>query len=241
MHLYLDTADTDELARVLPNPVVHGVTTNPTLLRRAGVAWDALPELVRRVEELGARAIHLQVRHPTTDDMLRDARELASLAGHLQVVVKLPATREGIAAAAVLAADGVPVTLTAVYQVEQVLWAALVGARYAAPYLGRLDDAGRDGLAEVAAMEAALRTYGGRQPAAGAGRVAAGAPASGAQGDAEDASLRLLVASVRSPEAFRALMGLGVGAITVPVQLFERLIEHEETRAAERAFLAAAG
>ncbi len=240
MHLYLDTADTTELARVLPSPVVHGVTTNPTLLRRAGVAWDALPELVRRVEELGARAIHLQVRHPTTDDMLRDARELASLAGHLQVVVKLPATREGIAAAAVLAADGVPVTLTAVYQVEQVLWAALVGARYAAPYLGRLDDAGRDGLAEVAAMGAALRTYGGRQPADGAHR-APGAPASDAP-DGQDANtLRLLVASVRSPEAFRALMGLGVGAITVPVQLFERLIEHEETLAAERAFLADAG
>ena len=240
MHLYLDTADTAELARVLPSPVVHGVTTNPTLLRRAGVAWDGLPELVRRVADLGARAIHLQVRHRETDDMLRDARELASLAGHLQVVVKLPATRAGLSAAATLAADGVPVTLTAVYHVEQVLWAALVGARYAAPYLGRLDDAGRDGLAEVAAMEAALRTYGGRQRNAVAGRIA-GAHAPDTPFAKDEASLRLLVASVRSPEAFRALLALGVGAITVPVPLFERLVEHEETLAAERAFLADAG
>ena len=221
MHLYLDTADLADLERVLPDPLVYGVTTNPTLMKRAGLAWDALPGFLQRVAALGARAVHVQVRHRDVTGMLADARAMLALAQTSRVattiVTKLPATREGLAAAATLARDGVPVTTTAVYEPEQVLWSALVGARYAAPYLGRLEDAGRDGLAVIAAMQATVRAYG--------------------RGDA-GSDLRLLVASVRSPQAFRDLLALGVGAITVPVALFEALTEHAATLAAEATFLA---
>lgn len=221
MHLYLDSADLADLERVLPNPLVYGVTTNPTLMKRAGLAWDDLPGFLRRVAALGARAVHVQVRHRDVAGMLADARETQTLAQTLgidaSVVAKLPATREGLAAAATLTADGVPVTMTAVYEPEQALWSALVGARYAAPYLGRLEDAGRDGLAVIAAMQATVNAY--------------------ARGDG-GSELRLLVASVRSPQAFRDLLALGVGAITVPVALFEALTEHAATLAAEEAFLA---
>lgn len=216
MRLYLDSADAADLARVLPSPLVVGVTTNPTLMRRAGLGWADLPGFLRRVEQLGAKTVHVQVRHADADGMLRDAEEYRRAAGDLDLVVKLPATRDGYAAAAPLAADGVGVTVTAVVEAEQVLWAALAGARYAAPYLGRMDEGGRDGLAVVRAMQDVASAYGG-------GR------------------LRLLVASIRSPDAFRDLMSLGVGAATVPVALFERLTKHDATLAAERAFLADAG
>jgi transaldolase len=217
MHLYLDSADAADLARVLPSPLVYGVTTNPTLMKRAGLDWRDLPEFLRRVGQLGARAVHVQVRHPDAPGMLRDAREYAALDAGVAVVVKLPATRAGFLVASNLAAAGVAVTMTAVYEAEQVLWSALVGARYAAPYLGRLDDAGRDGLAVVAAMQDVVASYG--------------------AGD-DPQTLRLLIASVRSRQAFRALLALGVGAVTVPVRLFEDLTEHEATLDAERAFLA---
>jgi transaldolase len=216
MRLYLDSADAAELARVLPSPLVAGVTTNPTLLKRAGLAWDALPDFVRRVEQLGVRTVHVQVRHADADGMLRDAAGYRTLGSLAEVIVKLPATRAGYAAAAALAADGVPVTTTAVSEPEQVLWSLRVGARYAAPYLGRMDEAGRDGQAVIRAMQGVVRAY-----ASPGGE-----------------SLRLLVASIRSPEAFRDLLQLGVGAATVPVALFERLTQHEVTLAAERAFLA---
>lgn len=216
MRLYLDAADAADLARVLPSPLVVGITTNPTLLRRAGLGWADLPDFLRAVEQLGARTVHVQVRRADADGMLRDAEEVRRAAGDLDLVVKLPATRDGYAAAAALAADGVGVTVTAVVEPEQVLWAALVGARYAAPYLGRMDEGGRDGLSVVRAMQEVAARY-------GSGR------------------LRLLVASIRSPDAFRDLLHLGVGAATVPVALFERLTRHEGTLAAERAFLADAG
>ena len=110
--------------------------------------------------------------------------------------------------------------MTAVYEPAQALWSALVGARYAAPYLGRLEDAGRDGRAVIEAMQDVVAEYGRRE---------------------NGNDLRLLVASIRTRHAFVDLLRLGVGAVTIPVRLFEELTEHEATLAAERTFLADAG
>lgn len=215
MHLYLDTADPSELVDVLPHPLVHGVTTNPTLMKRAGLSYDALPDFVRTVGDLGGRRVQVQVRHRDVGGMLEDARTLAALDAAAELVVKIPATRDGFAAAAQLTSSGVAVTMTAVYELEQVVWSLLVGATYAAPYLGRLGDAGRDGRSVVGAMQSLLERY--RTDAAG--------------------DLRLLVASVRSREAFLHLLEIGVEAVTIPTKLFADLIEHDATREAEATFL----
>ena len=103
-----------------------------------------------------------------------------------------------------------PVIDTAVYVLEQAHFAAQLGAAYAAPYLGRLEDAGVDGLALIAQMQSVLHGSG----------------------------TRLLVASVRTRDAYLALLRIGVGAITIPPSLFAELVDHESTIAAERAFLA---
>ena len=72
-----------------------------------------------------------------------------------RVTVKVPVTAAGTAAAAELVQRGVRVCLTACYGREQALVAASVGAEYLAPYLGRMDDAGKDGMEECRAMQAA--------------------------------------------------------------------------------------
>jgi len=209
-HLYLDSADLSELQTCLPHPVVHGVTTNPTLLKRAGVGRDALTGLLQAAIELGAKQVQAQVTAPQADAMLDDAERLLRPFDRGQLVVKIPATREGLRAGAQLSARGVPVTYTAVYVLEQAHFAAQLGAAYAAPYLGRLEDAGVDGLALIAQMQSVLQGSG----------------------------TRLLVASVRTRDAYLALLRVGVGAITIPPRLFAELVDHESTIAAERAFLA---
>ncbi len=211
-HLYLDSADLAELKTCLPHPVVHGVTTNPTLLKRAGVSRKALPGLVEQLLRLGARQVQAQVHAADVDGMLADAKTLLALAEPGQVVVKIPATRQGLAAGAQLSAQGVPVTFTAVYAAEQAHFAALLGAAYAAPYLGRLQDAGIDGMALIAQMQSLIEGSG--------------------------ATTRLLVASVRTREAYLALLQLGVGSITIPPRLFAELLDHPATLDAERGFLA---
>jgi transaldolase len=211
-HLYLDSADLTALRPCLPHPVVHGVTTNPTLLRRAGVTWDALPTLLETLLRLGAKQVQAQVRSPDVDGMLADAETLLRPFDAGQLVVKIPATRAGLTAGATLTARGIPVTYTAVYALEQAHFAAELGAAYAAPYLGRLNDSGVDGLALIGRMQALV--------------AASGAP------------MRLLVASIRSRQAYLDLLALGVGAITIPPALFAELMDHEATIAAERGFLA---
>ena len=211
-HLYLDSADLGELQTCLPHPVLHGVTTNPTLMRRAGVSRDGLPQLLHAALRLGATQVQAQVHAADVDGMLADARQLLKEFDAGQLVVKIPATRDGFQAGAELCALGIPVTYTAVYAPEQALFAAQLGAAYAAPYLGRLDDSGVDGLARIAQMQALI--------------ASSGTPT------------RLLVASVRSRAAYLALLALGVGAITIPPRLFTELIDHPATLDAERSFLA---
>jgi transaldolase len=209
-HLYLDSADLADLQTCLPHPAVHGVTTNPTLLRRAGISRATLPGLLTTCLRLGARQVQAQVHAADTDGILADARQLLAAFDPGQLVVKIPATRDGLRAGAALSADGIPVTYTAVYAPEQAHFAGQLGAAYAAPYLGRLEDSGVDGLALVGQMH----------------KLLAGT------------NTRLLVASIRSRAAYLALLNLGVGSITIPPKLFAELFDHPATLDAERGFLA---
>lgn len=213
MHLYVDSADLNLLEEFLASPVVYGVTTNPSILKRDGVTRSGLPKFVDRVFEFGARVVQVQVWRQDAAGMVSDALEFLTYGEAGAVVAKIPATKEGLKAAAKLASDGIPITLTAGYALEQALWATQLGVAYLAPYLGRLEDAGHDGLGLIAKMQALLS----RNP---------------------NNKTRLLVASVRSRRAFLALLELGVGSITVPPSLLPQLMDHSETLEAERAFKA---
>jgi len=211
-HLYLDSAEVGALQQVLPHPLVYGVTTNPTLLKRAGLAWHNLAHLVDDIFASGVRAVHLQVVGHTADKMVASGRELAQLGEPGRVFIKIPATRDGLSAVAKLTAEGYSVTTTAVYCPEQVLFSALAGATYAAPYLGRLQDSGQDGLDVIKRMQALLNLY-------------------------HPTPTRLLVASVRSREAVLQLLALGVGSMTLPPALFAELLNCPATDHAAATFL----
>lgn len=211
-HLYLDSAEVGALQQVLPHPLVYGVTTNPTLLKRAGLARHDLAHLVDEIFASGVQAVHLQVVGHTVDEMVASGRELAQLGEPGRVFIKIPATRDGLSASGKLTAEGYSVTTTAVYCPEQVLFSALAGATYAAPYLGRLQDSGQDGLDVIKRMQALLNLY-------------------------HPTPTRLLVASVRSREAVLQLLALGVGSMTLPPTLFAELLNCPATDHAAATFL----
>lgn len=75
------------------------------------------------------------------------------------------------------------------------LFSALAGATYAAPYLVRLQGSGQDGLEVIKQMQALLELY-------------------------YPTPTRLLVANVRSREAVLQLLALGVGSMILPPALF---------------------
>ena len=71
-HLYIDSADLDELSQCLPHPVIHGVTTNPTILKRAGVTRAALPGLFDKLFNLGVKQVQAQVHAAECEAMLSE-------------------------------------------------------------------------------------------------------------------------------------------------------------------------
>ena len=133
----------------------YGVTTNPLILRQAGVKMDSAPLIRGAGSCAGGQGAVLSELGEQVAALEKHGQMVAGIGE--KVVVKLPATKEGFEAAARLAKAGSRVCITAVYASFQALLAASVGASYAAPYLGRMNDAGRDGHGLIAQMSEALR------------------------------------------------------------------------------------
>ncbi len=141
--LYIDSADRDQVERLLATGLFAGVTTNPTILRRAGLTVDDVPTVLRWARAAGAGTVFLQAVGPDETALKTHGRQLADLGP--DVVVKLPATRDGLAVSRRLTREGVPVLATAVYHASQALVADAAGAGWIAPYVGRMSDLGLDG------------------------------------------------------------------------------------------------
>ncbi|KDD76223.1 hypothetical protein H632_c309p1 [Helicosporidium sp. ATCC 50920] len=209
--LFLDSADVGEWERWQGTGLICGVTTNPTILRRDGVRCNlsSLAELADRALELGIPELQLQAWGPTPEALARCAAQLQELGLH--VVVKLPCTEAGLAAAAQLAEEGAAFTLTGAYAAEQAVVAAAAGASYLAPYLGRMDDADGRGMEALVAMRDALEWFPEPRP-------------------------ELLVASVRSAAQVAALAAGGFGTMTLAPRVLEELCSQPLTEAAAAQF-----
>jgi transaldolase len=208
MRLYVDTADGHAITQAGATGFVFGATTNPTLLRRAALRRTDLLPLVRAAVNAGLHEIHLQVFSDDVTAMMADARALYALEPR-HVVVKIPATAEGFQAAHALRGE-MPITITAVFTVRQALLAGIVGARYAAVYLGRLHDSGQDAVAVLQGMLAAVR--------------------------AQQMDVGLLIASVRTAEDVDMLAQLGIAAVTLPPAILLTLADAAGTSQAVQAF-----
>ena len=214
LRLYLDSANVSAYQDWLPTGLFYGVTCNPLLLERAGVACklETLIAIAQQAISLGAQEVHLQAWGESPDRLLETGRALGR--ANPRIFVKLPAIQMGATAARMLIREGIPVTLTAVYAVHQVLIAAALGASYAAPYLGRIGDLGRDGRKEVATMQAILTGVNSRT--------------------------RLLTASIRALEDISVLAAQGVDTFTFSEAIAQAFFSDPNTQKATADFERAA-
>ena len=155
MALYIDAADRQLIEELWGSGVFAGVTTNPTILDRAGLGQRDVPDLYKWLTDLGVGTVYVQVVGRTREEMLRSADGLRALG---PLTVKVPATAAGLSAAGALVRDGAQVLLTAVYHPVQALMARDCGIQGVAPYVGRMTDAGRSGVESVVAMQQAIGT-----------------------------------------------------------------------------------
>ena len=151
MKLFLDTAVYEEIQEAVSWGVIDGITTNPTLIAKAGHDHE---EQVKRICQIIGN-VSAEVVSEKRDDMIVEGRRLASW--HPNVIVKVPLTPDGLAAGKVLAKEGTRVNVTLCFSVNQALLAAAIGAYIISPFAGRLDDINEDGMRVVADIVAAYR------------------------------------------------------------------------------------
>ncbi|MEN8659969.1 transaldolase family protein [Marivita sp.] len=214
MDLYLDTADRAAWADLMPTGLFRGITTNPLLAQRAGLDYPAINwlEMAQRACDLGAQELHGQVFGPieTYVDWAQRLYDAGAAAG-LRTVVKIPMTFDALRAVPSIKALGGPILLTAVYDPKQVIVAKALGADFAAPYFGRMDEAGLPALDHLSKMQA----------------ISGGKP-------------RILVASLRTANQMVALASRGLDCFTLSPDLAQNLFSDPMTQEAAAAFEAAA-
>ena len=149
MKIFADGADLAEICRLYQNPLISGFTTNPTLMRRAGISdYEQFARDV--VAAIPDRPVSFEVFSDEFEQMERQAIKIASW-GH-NVFVKIPVTNtRGESARSLicrLSARGVQLNITAVMttpQVREVLRAmSACPAGYISVFAGRIADTGRD-------------------------------------------------------------------------------------------------
>lgn len=140
MKFFLDTANLDELKKAADWGIVDGVTTNPTLIAREGIAIE---DQIRRICDIVDGDVSAEVVSTEANEMVREGRKLAKI--HKNVVVKVPLIREGIKACSIMSKEGIRLNVTLCFSAAQALLAAKAGAYIISPFIGRIDDIGWDG------------------------------------------------------------------------------------------------
>ena len=158
--IFADGADLEAILELADRPDIAGFTTNPTLMRQSGVT-DYEGFARKLLEHVTDRPISFEVFADSDDEMLRQARLIASWGSNVYVKIPVTDTRGTSTAAVVreLSASGVHVNVTALMTEPQVEVATAALARgpggVISVFAGRVADTGRD---PVPLMRAALET-----------------------------------------------------------------------------------
>lgn len=141
MKIFLDTANVEDIKRGAAMGVLDGITTNPSLLAKEGVEYK---ERVLEIAKIVDGPISAECISETTEELIAEAFRIAEW--HENIVVKIPLTEAGLAATNQITSEGIKVNTTLIFSPNQALLAAKAGSTYVSPFIGRLNDAGHDGM-----------------------------------------------------------------------------------------------
>lgn len=155
MKIFLDTADTEVINEYFKTGLVDGVTTNPTLIMKAGKNPD---DVYQEIKDIGVKDISMEVVGDE-GEMYREAKRLYEKFGDV-CTVKVPCTREGLAVCKSLSDQNIRVNVTLIFCAAQAVLAAKAGAEYVSPFVGRLDDQSVAGLEVVRSITGLYQIHG---------------------------------------------------------------------------------
>jgi transaldolase len=208
MKFFVDTADVAEIRELADLGLLDGVTTNPSLIAKAGRDFKTI---IGEICALVPGPVSAEVAATDTEGMLREGRILAKIAKN--VAIKVPLTWDGLKACKALAAEGTMVNVTLCFSANQAILAAKAGATFVSPFIGRLDDIGLDGMALIREIRAIYDNY-------------------------PDFKTDILAASIRTVNHVKESALAGADVATVPPAILKALVKHPLTDRGLEAFLA---
>ncbi|WP_108660782.1 fructose-6-phosphate aldolase [Acuticoccus kandeliae] len=208
MQFFVDTADVGEIKALTETGMLDGVTTNPSLIMKAG---RPMLDVIAEIAELVDGPVSAEVTATEVDKMIAEGKKLAAIAPN--IAVKLPLTWDGLKACRALTGDGHMVNVTLCFSAAQALLAAKAGATFISPFIGRLDDMGLDGMKLIEDIRAIYDNY-------------------------EDLQTEILAASIRTVNHVQQAAIAGADVATVPPSILTKLIDHPLTDKGLAQFLA---
>ncbi len=157
MQIFIDTADLDEIKEAKSWGIINGITTNPSLIKKAVEKFKkkgieiSMEEYIKEICKSVDGPVSLEVKAIRANEMIKEAEILYKKFNHVNnnVVIKIPINTaidegneffEGIKAIRILKEKKIPTNATLVMNPTQALLAAKAGATYVSPFLGRIDD-----------------------------------------------------------------------------------------------------
>jgi len=208
MRIFLDTANIEQIRQAAKLGVVSGVTTNPTLVSREGMT--DYETVIKEICAIIPGPVSAEVVATEAQPMIEQARYIAGWAPN--VVIKIPATSDGLEATSTLSKEEIKVNFTLCFTLNQALLAAQAGAAYVSPFVGRLDDIGHDGMELVREIVDVFRYY--------------------------ELPTEVIAASIRHPQHCLAAARAGAHIATVPYSVLMQMIRHPLTDIGIARFLA---
>jgi len=199
VRIFLDTANIDQIRQGAKLGVVSGVTTNPSLVSNEGLA--DYKAVVKEICSIVTGPVSAEVVVEGIEPMIEQAQVIATWAPN--VVIKIPATTDGLEVISVLAKEDIKVNMTLCFSLNQAILGALDGGSYVSPFVGRLDDIGHDGMELVKDMVDVFKHY--------------------------QLSTEVIAASIRHPEHCVAAAKAGAHIATVPYKVLMQMIHHPLT------------
>jgi transaldolase len=206
MKIFLDSAEISEISTLSDTGFIDGVTTNPSLIAKSG------HNILDRIAEICAIVdgpVSAEVTATDYETMLAEGRKLAAIAEN--VAVKVPLTKAGLQTCRSLSDDGTKVNVTLCFTSGQALLAAKAGAAFISPFVGRLDDIGKDGMGLIEEICNIYANY--------------------------NYKTEILVASVRSSQHVVDAALIGADVVTLPPKILTALYNHPLTDSGLDAFL----
>ena len=198
LKIFLDTANVEEIKEAHRLGVISGVTTNPSLIAREGRDFLAV---VREITAIVEGPVSAEAVRKDAAGIVEEAVALSAI--HPSVVVKIPITGQGLEAVSELTRRGVRTNVTLVFSANQALLAALAGATFVSPFVGRIDDMGQDGMR---VLEETLEIF-----------------------DTYLFSTEVIAASIRHPLHVTQAALLGSHIATVPFAVLKQMMGHPLT------------